>query len=409
MSVSSEDTNLTLGQSGMIPVRLTYKSANRVLLDSIARLSDTDSFLAADEVLGFRRVREAEELHIELPNLDQLPSKISALERLRTLSIDSFTLTDLTPIADLIELQNLRIAHTRVTNFAPLASLKNLRTLELIVTPVSDLGFLSDLPELERLNLYGTRVSSLTPFSQSKALRELTLSGDLICELEPLSSLQLLEKLFIYSFRWSLTDLTPVAQNQALRYLFLDNAQVSDLSPLSSLLDLQHVSLNHTRVSDLKPLSGLKHLRSLALEHSAVESLSGLEGAAALEVLRVRGTKLFDLTPLAQLGALRKLDFSKTNVVDLTPLSTMKTMMDKLFEEFSKLPNKKARKGCFGLRYSSTPAARDNQLFQRIYRLKEPARTIETINALRRHLGHPLHYPSRYIPILQDFSEADKA
>jgi Leucine-rich repeat (LRR) protein len=60
-------------------------------------------------------------------------------------------LSDLSPLAEMTELESLHVSFTEVSDLSPLAGLERLRGLSLYKTPVSDLSPLAGVPGLDLL------------------------------------------------------------------------------------------------------------------------------------------------------------------------------------------------------------------------------------------------------------------
>ncbi len=111
----------------------------------------------------------------------------------------------------------------------------------------SDLTPLANLTNLESLDLYGTEVSDLTPLANLTNLEYLGLYGAEVSDLTPLANLTNLEVLSIDGTEVS--DLTPLANLTNLEDLYLDDTEVSDLTPLANLMNLKHLRLDGTEVN----------------------------------------------------------------------------------------------------------------------------------------------------------------
>ncbi|MGE3914406.1 MAG: leucine-rich repeat domain-containing protein, partial [Hyphomicrobiaceae bacterium] len=151
-----------------------------------------------------------------------------------------------------------------------------------------------------------------------------------------------------------------------------------------------------TRVADLAPLAGLASLQSLTLAGTRVADLAPLAGLASLQHLTLAGTPVADLAPLAGLASLQRLWLDGTPVADLAPLAGMTRMIDAVHEAWSS-DEQTWRREASGLRFADTPIAR-TEPFQRLAALEDPARTIETINYLRRQRGWEEHVPRKREP-----------
>ncbi|MCE9547089.1 MAG: hypothetical protein K8T25_16565 [Planctomycetia bacterium] len=82
---------------------------------------------------------------------------------------------DLSPLAELNDLEQLRLSSTNVSDLSPLAGLKNLYEVDLDETKVSDLSPLAGLKSLERIHLDYTKVGDLSPLAGLKKLFDLSL------------------------------------------------------------------------------------------------------------------------------------------------------------------------------------------------------------------------------------------
>jgi hypothetical protein len=148
-----------------------------------------------------------------------------------------------------------------------------------------------------------------------------------------------------------------------------DLPKLASLPPeIAGLTDLQRLDLTNTQVSDLAPLAGLTALRNLDLSETQVN----------------------DLTPLAGLTALQNLDLSRAQVRDLAPLAAHTTLQDEAASQ-----NAMRRSAAVGLSYAHTPVAQGPP-FDQLVQLDEPARTVETINEVRRQQGLPVQIPEGY-------------
>ncbi|MDD5322393.1 MAG: COR domain-containing protein [Methylococcales bacterium] len=98
-------------------------------------------------------------------------------------------INDLSPLSGLVNLQELSIRNTQVTNLSPLLSLANLQDLDISFTPVTDLSPLSGLANLQALNVSKTQVTDLSPLSGLANLQRLNVSLTPVTDLSPLLEL----------------------------------------------------------------------------------------------------------------------------------------------------------------------------------------------------------------------------
>ncbi len=159
----------------------------------------------ADEVQGMSVKVNDEDLKL-LPMFRRLESL-----RLRSMLESAYTVSDISPLADLTRLKYLDISEHDVTNLTPLVG----------------------LTQLKNLDLAGTRVTDLTPLVGLTQLTELDLGETKVTDVTPLAGLTKLKSLCLWDTR--VTDATPLAGLTQLTYLNLWGTKVTDLTPLAKL------------------------------------------------------------------------------------------------------------------------------------------------------------------------------
>jgi Leucine-rich repeat (LRR) protein len=84
--------------------------------------------------------------------------------------------SDVSPLAELKNLEHLELWGTQVSDLSALSGLNELKTLRITGSPVSDLSPLAELKSLERLDLSGTQVSDLASLVELKNLKEVCIA-----------------------------------------------------------------------------------------------------------------------------------------------------------------------------------------------------------------------------------------
>ncbi|MFN0035091.1 MAG: COR domain-containing protein [Saprospiraceae bacterium] len=98
------------------------------------------------------------------PNqLTFLPPTLPLLTLLKKIGFNDTQVSDLSPLANLTNLNTLFCDSTQVSDLSPLANLTNLNSLSCDSTQVSDLSPLANLTNLNTLYCYSTQVSDLSP------------------------------------------------------------------------------------------------------------------------------------------------------------------------------------------------------------------------------------------------------
>lgn len=131
---------------------------------------------------------------------------------------------------------------------------------------------IAELPELEILRIKNMSAASLEPLARNRKLKRLIISGgNKVPDMAwTLGLPPTLEVLHLESF-FRATDIGPLGQLSQLRTLGLEGGfdkklELESLAPLSTLKNLHYLLLAATRVADksLAPLHGLKSLKHLS-------------------------------------------------------------------------------------------------------------------------------------------------
>ena len=204
-------------------------------------------------------------------------SPIAGLVELRDLRLDENPISDLSPLKNLKNLTHLACRDTPVSDLSPLAGLINLRLIFLNANPnISDLSPLSGLINLEVLHLTDNKVSDLSPLAELINLEGLLSWGNPVSDLSPLTQLPKLDNLNICGGK--ISDLTPLVDFTSLKELYFANNEISDISPLARLTGLNRLNLEDNDISGVSPLASLTNLTWLNLSNNEISDFSPLDG-----------------------------------------------------------------------------------------------------------------------------------
>ena len=225
-------------------------------------------------------------------------SPLAGLINLRNLSLWGNPLSDLSPLRGLKNLTRLVFSRTQVSDLSPIAGLINLRVLDFNVANVSDLspiaglinieylGFpnnnVSDLSaiagfvNLKTLYFWGNNVSDISPIAGLINLVTFGSWGNPITDVSPFAGLTKIETIDICG--GDLSDLTPLASLRGLKQLYLRANGISDISALAALTGLNRLNLSDNEISDTAPLASLTNLTWLDLSHNEISNFSPLDG-----------------------------------------------------------------------------------------------------------------------------------
>ena len=161
----------------------------------------------------------------------------------------------------MLKLTELLAWGREITDLTGLEYATNLTGLNLDNHPISNLSPIAGLIQLEWLGLSHTGVSDISPLASLSQLRSLDLGKFRSRNLDTGAS----ESLRLFYGHTGVSDISPLASLTQLERLFLGHTGVSDISPLSALTQLRSLDLHSTGVSDISPLASLTQLVKLNL------------------------------------------------------------------------------------------------------------------------------------------------
>ena len=190
---------------------------------------------------------------------------------------DALTLPRGVPItqAHMRQLKRLDATETHITDLAGLGHATHLSELRIGHNPqLSDLTPIAKLMELNHLDASRCNISDITPMVGLKNLTVLQLNNNYITDLSPLANLTQLTVLRVEDNQ--ITDLNPLANLTQLTRLQAQNNQITDITPLANLTQLTILYLQHNRIVDVRPLASLQTLERLEIERNLITDHSPL-------------------------------------------------------------------------------------------------------------------------------------
>jgi internalin A len=269
--------------------------------------------------------------------VSKTPKWRQLLVKLRLFKPPEQSTLDLSPLANLKNLQILTFYSANIADITPLKNLKALRELVLTRTDVSDISAIANLTNLQRLDLQGTNVSDIKPVTHLINLKVLILSSH-VSEIKSLENLKNLQELDLSNSKVS--NISVLANLTNLNKLSLADSNVNDITPLANLKNLETLYLgdweatNHPRgpvywdsehtgvkINDIKPLANLTNLRKLFLDETQVSDIKPLANIPNLQELSLCRSKVTDFSVLLELKHLHTLYLAYYEVPDTRPLS----------------------------------------------------------------------------------------
>ncbi len=227
-------------------------------------------------------------------------SPIAGLINLRILWIGSNPISDLTPVSGLTNLTDLVLNKTLVSDLSPVRGLTNLTRLGLNSTYVTDLSPIVGLINLERIYFSGGpddhKISDISPFAGLINLKTVASWGHSISDLSPLAKLTKLENIDFCG--GNISNLTPLAGLTGLKKLYLAVEKVSDISPIAGLTGLERLNFEGNNISDISPLAGLTNLKWLNLSNNEISDVLSLASLANLTWLDLSNNEISNFSPL---------------------------------------------------------------------------------------------------------------
>ena len=177
-------------------LKMWWNSLDRSWKDEFMKLQGLPEYPSVEELQSLVNL---EELHISenlsIGNLNALHKFV----RLKKLSINSTSVTDISPLFDLTTIQVLDISKNPISSIEQIARLVSLRELYVRNTSIEDLEPISLIVNLEKLDIGGTRIKSLKYLPSLTGLKELYINNTRIKNIKPLYNIPNLEFLQCYN------------------------------------------------------------------------------------------------------------------------------------------------------------------------------------------------------------------
>ncbi len=111
------------------------------------------------------------------------------MNTLRVLILRHNQISDVSPLAGLVNLENLNLVSNQINDISPLTKLTNLRILDLENNQISNVSPLAKLANLRILDLKNNQISNVSPLAGLVNLQFLWLRGNPIADMSPLREL----------------------------------------------------------------------------------------------------------------------------------------------------------------------------------------------------------------------------
>ena len=268
--------------------------------------------------------------------------------------MDSNSITDLSPLANLTQLTTLGLGDNNIVDISPLGNLTQLPTLYLKNNIITDISPLTNLVNLERLELQNNRITDITPLENLTNLEHLDTQNNPIFDADspvveipdfnlhaairetlklphgvPVTRTAMRQLTGMDAGEHGISDLTGLEHATALNFLELNHNDISDLRALTPLVNLTFLRLHNNQINDLRPLVSLTQLTTLALGANNIADISPLANLTELTTLLLGYNRIADISSLANHTQLTRLELDNNDVADVSPLANL-TQLNRL-------------------------------------------------------------------------------
>ena len=207
---------------------------------------------------------------------------------------------------EMLDLFDLEAGDANISNLTGLKHATNLKAAFLERNSISDISPMADLIQLTKLRLGGNSISNISPLSGLTQLTRLSLWANSISGISPVKALTNLTELNLSGN--SISSIASVAGLTQLTWLHLQSNSISDIAALAGLTNLTALRLDRNSISDIAALSGLHQLTELRLDRNNITDLSPLVANTGLrngDTVEVRGNPLSYLSVHTHIPALQ--------------------------------------------------------------------------------------------------------
>ncbi len=176
---------------------------------------------------GFRTCEEANDFLTSQTTLDL---SIAVVDNIFSPDPNTPRLTNIWPLASLINLEELRLDFNAITDVEPISYLENLKGLFMRGNGVSDISSFSYLDQVVILDLAINNVVDISSLRQMKTLTGLVLNLNKVVDISPIEDLKFLTGV---GFQFNeVEDISAISQKSTLRVLDLSFNKVTSYAPL---------------------------------------------------------------------------------------------------------------------------------------------------------------------------------
>ena len=208
-------------------VGATYKT-NSVGSQVSEQASTSNTLASSEDVetwMPDRNLRAAVREALKIP--EDTPLTQSDMERLTALSAEERQIRSLGGLEYAKNLTEVFLEGNPISDLLPLASLVQLRRLNMAVCRISDIHPLAHLTRLESLYLHANRIEDITPLTNLTRLTDLWLANNFIADAHPLEKLMQLKELRIQNN--VISDYSPLGTLSLVNFQYDESCESAGL------------------------------------------------------------------------------------------------------------------------------------------------------------------------------------
>ncbi len=233
--------------------------------------------------------------------------------------------SDLSPLAGLSQLRNLRVQGNNISDISSIVDLINIGGLEIYDNEITDISPIAGFAKLHWLSMSNNPISDISPLANLKNLIGIRFNVEEGTDLSPISELTNLEDFFYWDQGNPIPDLSPISNLSKLKYADIRGEGKSDLSPFARIDTLERFEFwgSGENLPDLSPLADSINLKELWVIKCGITDLTFLENFTDLERLNLDDNNITDVSALAALTNLKWLRLTKNPISDFSPLAEL--------------------------------------------------------------------------------------
>ena len=201
---------------------------------------------------------------------------IGEAAKVKKLECNKSGITDISSLKYFTGLEELYVTDNQIAKIPKeILNLRKLYKLHLESNSISDITPLANMTWLKRLDLCDNMVTDLSPISNLTGLTMLDIRKNKVSDISPLKNMKDMGELYISTNR--LTDITPIAGMVKLTYLSISYNTIRDISCLKNMKNLGVLTMTENDIHDISVLRNLTKIYHLKIRNNPIEDYSPLE------------------------------------------------------------------------------------------------------------------------------------